>query len=129
MQSSIDLSKATRLKDTRFWYGELSAEWIVKALQTVTSEHRDLQGISIHVSYQYTLGGPGANIRQDLGEVTYGQWLDLDRLLVQFWESRSIRPKITYNHRSQDERREAIDCVSCLLPEITKRGIIDLDPR
>ena len=96
------------------------------ALQTVTSEHRDLQRISFHVPYQYTLDGLGANIRQGLGEVWYGQWLDLDRLLVQFWESRSIRPKITYNCESQEEKKEAIDCVSCLLPEITKRGIIDL---
>ena len=82
------------------------------ALQTVTSKHRDLWRISIHVPYDYTLNSPGANVRQGLEEVMYGQWLDLDRLLVQFWKSRSIRRKITYNCEFQDGAGVLVDkCV------------------
>ena len=92
------------------------------ALHTITSEHRGLQQISLPVSYDFTRG---ANVRQNIGEVTYGHWLDLDRLLVGFWESHSIRPKILYTHTPQDEE-VAVECISCLLPKITRRGIIDL---
>ena len=55
--------------------------------------------------------------------------MDLDRLLVEFWELRSIRPKITNGSTPRNDEKKGfmIDCVGCLLPEITKRGIIDLD--
>ena len=96
------------------------------ALQTITSEHRDIQQISIHVSHITPLDRINANTRQTTGESAYGQWLDLDRLLVRFWELRSIRPRVIYVVVSEDEEKEAIDCMSFLLPEITKRGIIDL---
>jgi len=71
--TSIDLSMATKLKDTEFWCGELNVVWIATALRTVTSKHRDLQQISIHVHYTFTLYGVGASTRQTFGETTCGQ--------------------------------------------------------
>ena len=54
--------------------------------------------------------------------------MDIDRLLVEFWELRSIRPKITNGSTPRnDEKGVMIDWVGYLLPEITKRGRIDLD--
>ena len=46
--------------------------------------------------------------------------MDLDRLLVQFWESRAIRPKIVC------KVAEMCECVGYLLPEATERGITEL---
>ena len=94
------------------------------ALQTVTSRHGDLRQIVISI-YLPTYNGPGADVRQVVGEAVYGEWLDLDCLLVQFWELRSIRPKVRYSVMSKDKEK-AINCVSRLLPEMTKRGVIDL---
>ena len=71
--------------------------------------------------YRSAVAGPGANVRQAIGEANFEQWLNLDRLLVQFWESRSIRPKVVCA-----KLREGRDWAGCLLPEITGRGIIDL---
>ena len=122
----INLSEATRLKDIEFRSGELNTEWVTTTLRTITPKHRDLKQIFIHISYKFTLEGSGASIKHTTGETTYREWLDLDRLLVQLWESRSIRPKVKYRCKSQSERKEAIDGVSCLLPEITKRGMVDL---
>ena len=79
----------------------------------------------IHI-YGPTPNNPGTDIRQIVGENVYGEWLDLDRLLVQFWELRLIRPKVTYNVVLVDKEKETINCVSCLLLETTNRGIIDL---
>ena len=93
------------------------------ALQTITSEHKDLQQISICLSYDITLDGPDVNIREKIGETVYKQWLDLDRLLIRFWESHSIRPEISYPYGSRDGPKEVLDC---LLPEIMKREIADL---
>ena len=94
------------------------------ALQTVTSRHGDLRKIVIHI-YDSTFSNPGADIRQMVGEAAYGEWLDLDRLLIKFWELRLIRPKVAYSAASAD-REETINRVSCLLPETTNRGIVDL---
>jgi len=67
----------------------------------------------------------GSNIRGTIGEAVYELWSDLDHLLVQFWESRSIRPRIGC-FRVRGVKRNMDYCVGCLLPEITKRGIVDL---
>jgi hypothetical protein len=65
----------------------------------------------------------GGNVRRVVKEADFGQWLDLDRLLVQLWESRSICPKVEWVMRQVPYMRE---CVGCLMPEITERGIVDL---
>jgi hypothetical protein len=112
---SVDLSRTTRLKDVVFRWGALSAEWVITTLQTISPKHQDLRQITIEVPHHFTRLNVGA-----IGDTALGQWLDLDRLLVQFWESRSIRPRVVC---SMGQNRS--DCVGCLLPEITKRGLID----
>ena len=54
-------------------------------------------------------------------------WLDLDHLLVQFWESRSIRPKVVCPIPKEGKQSACMgDSIGCLLPEIVGRGIINL---
>ena len=123
--ASIDLLKATKLKDVIFRPGSPTITWIVMTLQSIPSKHRDLQQISISVPHDFALINVGANIGQIIGEAVYREWLDLDRLLAQFWESRSIRPKLI--RTAQEKRKRNMRyCIGCLLPEITKSGIIDL---
>jgi hypothetical protein len=61
-----------------------------------------------------------ANGTQPGEKVASEQWLDLDRLLVQLSESRSIRP------RFMSRGEGAGDQMGDLLPEMTKGGMIDL---
>jgi len=98
-------------------------EWITATLQTITPKSRDLRQIAIHVPHYLT--DVGSYVIQTAGERIPGQWLDLDRLLVQFWESRSIRPMVVRTMPG-DERWDGEDCIGSLLPEITRREIIDL---
>ena len=125
-RDSVNLSKATKLKAARFWCTELRVEWITMALRTITPNHRNLRQIFIGIPYALSRHGVGANIRQTLGETIYERWLDLDHLFIQLWESNSIRPGVRYSCTSESEKKETVDCVSCLLPEATKRGIVDL---
>lgn len=61
------------------------------------------------------------------GEQARPLWLDLDPLLVQFWESRSIRTKIVHPPHDPDDEEEGVDnWPEYLLPESMRRGIIDL---
>ena len=54
-------------------------------------------------------------------ESAYQGWQDLDRLLLQFWTSHSIRPKIV------GEGGYILGhLVQRLFPELTRRGIVDL---
>ena len=96
------------------------------ALQTITQKHRDLRRVSIHVSH-HDMPSTGANIREILGEQIYGQWLNLDHFLNQIWESLSIRSKVVCI--IPEEGHDIEDYIGYLLPEMKKRGTIDLVER
>jgi len=122
--ASIDFSGATILKEAVFRLRMLDPIWIVMALQTITSEHRHFQWISIHAPYNLPSTIDPTSLKPTLGESYYRRWMDLDWLLVQFWESRAIRPKIVY--RMSREKKGVCEFIGNLLPEITKRGVINL---
>ena len=66
---------------------------------------------------------PGSTIAKDvLGEETYLEWLDLDRLLVQLHEVHSIRLKVL----GWVDKRTGRSCVECLFPEVVTRGFADM---
>jgi len=123
--ASFDLSKATKLRDTVFRLGSLRVEWINVALKTITPDHRDLRQISIYLPSFLTSFRVGVDIRRSIGQATSRGWSDLDHLLVQFWESCSVRPRIGCEKEGEQYRRSTEYCIGSLLPEITKRGIVD----
>jgi hypothetical protein len=116
----------TKLKDVAFRPASLSVKWIATTLKTI-SKHRDLREISIHLDSYMAIVGVGGNIMQVIGEEIWEEWLDLDRLLVQFWESSSIRPKVVVLMQIAGawNTRYSVG-YERFLPEITERGIIDL---
>jgi hypothetical protein len=117
----VDLSKATKLKDVVFRPESKTVEWVTVALKTVTPAHRDLRQISIHIPYYLTLPRVYTNLRQGIGKASSEEWLDLDRLLVQLWESRSIRPRFVCMTKGT-----LGVSIGYYLPEMTRRGIGDL---
>ena len=61
------------------------------------------------------------DIRQATRDPAFSQWSELDRLLVQFWDFRSIRLKITYKTLGDGwERMDEL--TKRLLLEMVKRG-------
>jgi hypothetical protein len=108
--SLVDLSKAIKLKELSFRGGGPAIQQLTMALQTVQS--KNLQQITIRPYNTFT----------NLNEEAVGQeWRDLDLLLVQFWTSRSIRPKIKHQVGENDFKVFAPG----LFPELTRRGLID----
>jgi len=55
---------------------------------------------------------------------TYEEWMDLDCLLVQFWESRLTPPEVIFT--SEGEEQDSRRFAEHLLPEVTRRGMITL---
>ena len=102
----LDLSKLTRLKV--IWMRGPNVRWITMALQTAKSTN--LQQIAIHFP---------SVLRAEAEERFHQDWQDLDGLLLQFWTSHSIRPRIEHIGK---EAGFALR----LLPELTSRGIVDL---
>jgi len=118
----VDLSKATKLKDVTFQVNSPSVSWIATVLRTITPKHRDFRQISISIPYNsFQLH----RIWPATQETIRRQGLDLDRLLVQIWESHSIHPRMTCGVPAWDEEgvKGPIDW---LLPEVARRGIMDL---
>ena len=94
------------------------------ALRTIPRNHRNFKQLSIGapeiLGRTPRLLDP-TNIKHAVGEAGYLGWLELDRLLVQLHESRSIRPKVLIRGDGQKVR----SCMENLLPEVTTRGIFD----
>lgn len=105
-----DLSKAAKLKDLMFLSRACNIHWIVAALKNV--EYKNLRQLTIRLE---TADEPEETDDED--------WQDLDRLLVQFWTSYSIRPQLGYAPDSKGRERVRLPD---LLPELTKRELVDL---
>jgi len=112
--TGIDLSKAVKLRDVVFRCTGLHAEWITKTLNTVKSEN--LHSLSLKF--------PRSGIEDPVWEVAHREWLDLDRLLVQFWDSHKLRSKVIY--ATEKGEKDAKDEVAKFFPELTRRGIVDV---
>jgi len=122
--TSVDLSRATRLKDVTFRICSRGVEWVTTALRTIAHKHRDLRQISISAAYLSNLPDGDISVRE-VEQQTTGQWLELDRLLAQLWESHSIPPEIMYRGLSWDEK-DARGLMRRLLPEATRGGTVNL---
>ena len=105
-----------RLQEVAFHLEELHDVWTTLALKTLTSKHRNLQRVSIYIPMTFTR----------MLEETCRQWMDLDRVLVQLWESNAIRIQVVYFGRMREEG--ARERVERLLPKMTERRIGKLEP-
>jgi len=112
LASSFDLSAASKLKGLVFQCARPSVQWITYALETTKT--KNLQQITIR-PYGASLENP---------EEVHREWLDLDRLLVRFSTSRSIRPRAAYEPDGLG--LDLSDYASSLFPELTRRGLVDL---
>jgi len=81
------------------------------ALETVKSEY--LRNITINPTTSGTIEGG-----------VYQEWEELDQLLIQFWITHSVRPRLEY--RVGKRGKYLRDCAPSLLPELTRRGLVDL---
>jgi hypothetical protein len=118
--ASLDLSKATKLKDVVFRPRPRKVGWVTMALQTITSNHRDLRQITIRMPDYLNHFDILVGITQPHTAVESEQWANLDRLLVRLWESHLIRSNLIST--IGDTRYQMKD----LLPEVTKRGATDI---
>ena len=117
----IDLSKAANLRIVGF-VSAYNPRWITMALRTIGRDHPNFQQISIYPPDNLN-GLDPAVIKFTIGKTACLEWLDLDRLLAEFHELYSVRLKALIWIDVQRGR----GCVECLLPEVTARGIIDLE--
>ena len=121
--TSINFSKATKLKEMVFRFDDRSAGWVTMALKTITPEHGDLRQVSIHFtsnSFDIQSIFP-LNVSQYIGDEASMYWMDLNRLLVQLHESRAVCLMARFRSSSDpvDKRRY----VAALLPGVTKGGM------
>jgi len=121
--ATIDLSKATKLRDLTFRPESLNIKWIVTTFQTTTSKHQELRKVSISVPDDLVFIDDVDAVKRS---ATFGGWRDLDHLLVQFWESHPTRPKVvcTTWEGWQGGMRGFNEC---FFPELTRRGAIDVE--
>ena len=128
--SAIDLSTATKLKNIEFRCETFEIGWVVRTLETLGSKQRGLRQISIRVPSDlvYVAAEDCAVVEQRIEKANPGtRWSDLDRVLVRLWESHVTHVTVVYPQPGRRRgAREMKDWAVYLLPEVTKRGIIDL---
>ena len=103
---------------------ELDDVWTAMVLKTLTSEHRNFRKVTIHIPIAISSVGEPVNVKQSIGEETHGQWMDLDHILIQLWESNAIHTQVIYT--TEGEKKEAREFIGALLPEMTKRGKVEM---
>ena len=85
-----------------------NVQWVTATLETFTSNHETFGSLD---PCRPTPAVPAQTSDRGSGKLCMGYWLDLDRFIIQFWESRSIRSKIIYFCTLQGGKEEVIDCV------------------
>ena len=110
----LDLSMATKLKSLTFQCTGPGVQWVITTLQTVKS--KDLQQITLWPDTTTSVNMTKGMIHQE--------WLDLDHLLVHFWTLCLICPRVVYG--LQVGGKNIRDYAPSLLPELTRRGFVDL---
>ena len=108
----LNLSNATRLKNVELRW-DTPVQWITRTLQTAKSQC--LRRVTIFAPPSFTNSAQGT---------LHQEWEELDHVLVQLWTSRSIRPKFKYKETSESD--DTGTKLRDLLPELTRRGIIDV---
>ena len=122
-EGSVDFSEVIGLEEVVFRSEEVEDIWAATALKTITSKHTDFRKVSIHVT-PIKAFPVGESVRETIGEEIYEQWMDLDRVLVQLWETNSIHTQVFYS--IDEEEKDAREHICSLLPEMTKRGIVEM---
>ena len=132
MADSINLTKATRLRDVIFVCNH-TPRWIVATLRTLTSSHQNIQGISVDtplVLYGLDLDRVhrvnALGFRSSIGETAYSGWLELDHLLVKLRESHLTRAKVLYSVPLRMSTKGARECMESLFPESLKSGAVEV---
>ena len=121
----VNLNGATKLRDVAFTWWRLPG-WVIKTLRTVTHNHRELKQITLEIISGAGITGYEHDIGRAVGENTYQEWLELDRLLVQLCELHPIRLKVLYHpYKGTNENRERRR-MKILLPEMMTRRMVDL---
>ena len=109
----------TGLGDVTFQVVSLSVDWLTRTLQTITPEHRELQEIAICLPSYLAVLPLATSVEQVIGEENLREWSGLDHILVQFWESGPVRPKVM-RVVSEGGGWQRGDCIRSMLPETTK---------
>lgn len=123
--SSIDLSNATKLKEVVV-VAHLFPEWITASLQTITRNHRDLQKITIDISFPLFILDPEHNLDEMVWpinkEIVCQGWLEFDHVLSELQESHTIQLKVRYDRPDRMDTTRARNFARELLPEVTTIG-------
>jgi hypothetical protein len=128
--STIDLSTAGGLKDVTLEWNR-NPEWAAMTLRTITHNQRHLQQISLKApSESYPqFSDSDDTLMNALDKAVYEGWLELDEVLVQLWESNSIRSDVAYDAPSSVDGRDTRCQVESLLSGAMARGIVRLTER
>ena len=132
LPGSIDLSRAIKLKELDFvcWR---HCQWVTTILQNIIaipgSRHlRRILLLTSGVLYSLADDEYPTALKNAIGETTYQEWLELDRLLPRLWESRSIKITLLYDVPYWFGEG-ARGCIKTSFPIATARGVVDLVQR
>lgn len=102
-------------------------------LKTITPNHQNLKMISVDAPFILFGLNPKhvhpLRFRDSIGEAAYMGWLELDHLLIKFWESHSIRTKVLCSVPSSMGMEGARGCIGSLFSEVMKSGGAELIAR
>ena len=118
---SLDLSSALNLKSVVFRCGmpSLNVDWITIAVESIKSSH--VKEMTLYMPGNLTTRG---NVDAQLPDAVYTQWLDLDKVFVEYLTARSFKLKVVTSPGTDKDTFEGY--VERLLPNLFEKKMLEM---
>lgn len=121
----LDVSRAKKLASLKLASERLSAEWIIKTLETLTQDQKNVQ-ITIHISFdRVTRPSSGRSFVAGINSIVYEEWKVLDNLILRRWESNAIQTIVTVFEPEPEVGKWGREWMETLVPQSLNRGAVD----
>ena len=120
----LDVSRAKKLASLKLASERLSAEWIIKTLETLTNDQQNVQ-ITIHVSFE-RVNHPSSqrSFVASINPIVYEEWKVLDELILRRWESNAIQTIVAVYEPKPEFGKWGREWMETLVPQSLNRGAV-----
>jgi hypothetical protein len=124
----LDLSMATRLESLTFRPWTMDVEWVIRTLNTIPGDHGNIKIRLVYDILRVKLPASGLEFANAVSPTILGQWLRLDKLIVQLWESSKIPTNVLCHDPREGWLAWGVGVATgTLLPEATRRGVVTVE--
>jgi hypothetical protein len=124
----LDLSMAARLETLTFRPWTMDVGWVIRTLATIPGDHINIKIKLVYDVIPVKHPARGLQFAGAVDPTIFRQWLRLDGLIVQLWESSEILTDVFCHDPCTGWLAWGVGVATgTLLPEATRRGVVTVE--